>query len=438
MAGGRRVSGPDPRLRPDLGVHEGPEGVAARGGRHGPGPARDPDPAATGPTVHRHAAVGVGISGFFALRSGQAEDAFLPGMLQNAGLLVLLLATNLARWPLFGFVVAVAEPEAFAEDPTWWHKHPGIITVAMRLAWVLIALNVVRLAVMVPLYLAEQVAALGVAKVVLGWPAYLVAITVMGAILLRGHTPIDPARVGPVTERLHERGLRSAVDGDVVETGARGDELLQLRLLLGARDEEQLVPHLHCVVPGRRDRPLVTDDRDEDRVRGPGDVADALTAEWAAVRQGDLDHGGRPCWNSKIRTRSPMLTASSMRAVMSLGVDTATSTPQDSSNIHSFLGLLTRATVRGTPNSVLASRDTTRLALSSPVAATTTSDSSRRASSRALSSQASARSHEASGTLDAWTSSASLSMSSTWWPLASSSRAIERPTLPAPAMTTRI
>ncbi len=141
-----------------------------------------------------YAAVGVALSAFFALRSGRAEDAFLPGMLQNAGLLVLLLVTNLARWPLFGFVVAVAEPEAFAADPTWWRRHPGIVTVAARLAWVLIALNVVRLGVMVPLYLAGEVGALGVAKVALGWPAYLLAVTAMGAILLRGRTPIDPAR----------------------------------------------------------------------------------------------------------------------------------------------------------------------------------------------------------------------------------------------------
>ncbi|HET7397955.1 MAG TPA: DUF3159 domain-containing protein, partial [Intrasporangium sp.] len=116
------------------------------------------------------------------------------GMLQNAGLLVLLLLTNLARWPLFGFVVGVAEPEAFAADPTWWRRHPGIVTVAARLAWVLVALNVLRLGVMVPLYLAGQVGGLGVAKVVLGWPAYLLAVTVMGAILVRGHTPIDPGR----------------------------------------------------------------------------------------------------------------------------------------------------------------------------------------------------------------------------------------------------
>jgi len=148
------------------------------------------------PRFIAYAAVGVGISAFFALRSGQAEDAFLPGMLQNAGLLFLLLVTNLARWPLFGFVVAVAEPQAFAEDPTWWHKHRGIVTVSMRLAWVLIALNVVRLGIMVPLYFAEQVGALAIAKVVLGWPAYLLAITAMGAILVKGNTPIDPSRAG--------------------------------------------------------------------------------------------------------------------------------------------------------------------------------------------------------------------------------------------------
>lgn len=147
------------------------------------------------PRFIAYAAVGVGISAFFALRSGRAEDAFLPGMLQNAGLLVVLLVTNLLRWPVFGFVVGVAEPEAFAENPTWWRRHSGIVTVAARLAWVLIALNVVRLSIMVPLYLAEQVAALGVAKVVLGWPAYLVAITAMGAILMRGRTPIDPSRL---------------------------------------------------------------------------------------------------------------------------------------------------------------------------------------------------------------------------------------------------
>ena len=159
-----------------------------------------------------YAAIGIGISAFFALRSSEAEDAFLPGMLQNAGLLVLLLVTNLVRWPLFGFVVGVAEPEAFAEDPTWWRRHRGIVTVAMQLAWVLIALNVVRLAIMVPLYLAEQVAALGVAKVVLGWPAYLLAIRggrSSCAVTPRSTRPAppEPHRLAAPPDPARRRGL---------------------------------------------------------------------------------------------------------------------------------------------------------------------------------------------------------------------------------------
>ena len=122
---------------------------------------------------------------------------------------------------------------------------------------------------------------------------------------------------------------------------------------------------------------------------------------------------------------------------MMRGVDTLTSTPQASVNSHSLLGWLTRPTVRGTPNSVLASRAVTRLALSSPVAAITTSHWSRRASSREDISQESASSHSASGTRSGLIETGSLSISSTWWPLVISSWATERPTAPAPAMATR-
>ena len=76
-------------------------------------------------------------------------------------------------------------------------------------------------------------------------------------------------------------------------------------------------------------------------------------------------------------------------------MDTATSTPHDSLNSHSLFGWLIRATTRGTPYSVLASSDTTRLTLSSPVAAITTLQRSRAASSSEETSHASASSHSA-------------------------------------------
>ena len=103
-------------------------------------------------------------------------------------------------------------------------------------------------------------------------------------------------------------------------------------------------------------------------------------------------------WKVNTDTSEPTLTASSTSAVIMRGVETATSTPQVSSKSHSFFGLLTRATVRGTPYSVLDSSEVTRLDLSSPVAATTTSHSPAPASARASTSHASASCQSASGT----------------------------------------
>ena len=91
------------------------------------------------------------------------------------------------------------------------------------------------------------------------------------------------------------------------------------------------------------------------------------------VGEGELDEvRARPAGRSAAARGRRRDTASSTTAASSRGEDTETSTPHDSLNSHSFLGWLTRATTRGTPNSVLASSDTTRLTLSSPVAATTT------------------------------------------------------------------
>lgn len=172
-----------------------------------------------------YAAFGVAVAAFFALRSGRAEDAFLPGMIQTAAFGLAMLVANLVRWPLFGFLLGAGDPELVAAserlrqssrkdaptDPdsvaraaadeaavkeafTGWRRHAGIVAVASRLGWVIVVLDAIRLLVMVPLYVAGQVSALGVAKILLGWPAYVVAVLVMGLLLVRGHTPLDEPR----------------------------------------------------------------------------------------------------------------------------------------------------------------------------------------------------------------------------------------------------
>ena len=172
--------------------------------------------------------VALAIAAAFALRSGRAEDAFLPGMIQTAAVGLVFAVTNLIRWPLFGFLIAAADPElseaterlkasskkgapqdpesvaqaeadeaAVSELLTGWRRHEGVVRVASRVGWVIVVLDVIRLAVMVPLYLGGQVAALGVAKIALGWPAYLLAVLVIGLLLLKGSTPLDDPDARP-------------------------------------------------------------------------------------------------------------------------------------------------------------------------------------------------------------------------------------------------
>lgn len=138
------------------------------------------------------ALVATAVAAFFAVRSGRAEDAFLPGILTSAAFLVGTLVSIATRWPVVGFLVGVGDPRA-AEDPFGWRRDSGMVRVCVRLTWVLVAVYVVRLVIMVPLYVGAEVALLGVAKIVLGWPLWVVGLAVMGWLLVSGHTPLDPA-----------------------------------------------------------------------------------------------------------------------------------------------------------------------------------------------------------------------------------------------------
>jgi hypothetical protein len=135
------------------------------------------------------AVVATAIAAFFALRSGKAEAAFLPGILTSAAWGVASLLSVVTRWPIVGFMVAAGDPN-MAQDPTAWRRDRALVAVCQRLTMVLVLLYGVRVVVMFPLYLAAQVTWLGVAKIALGWPAYLGALAIMGMILIRGKTPL--------------------------------------------------------------------------------------------------------------------------------------------------------------------------------------------------------------------------------------------------------
>jgi hypothetical protein len=124
--------------------------------------------------------VAVGIAAWFADRTGQAEDFFLPGLLINVGYGLAYLVSIAVRWPLLGVLVALATGEGMG-----WRQTPYLLRAYTLASWFWVGLFATRLAVQLPLYLSESVVALGVARVVMGWPLFLLCLWLSWVVIRR-------------------------------------------------------------------------------------------------------------------------------------------------------------------------------------------------------------------------------------------------------------
>jgi|SRR6188472_112332 hypothetical protein len=132
------------------------------------------------------AVIPTAIAVLIATRTGRAQDVFLPGILYNGALAVLSIVTVAIRKPLVGFIIGAA-----VGDPTGWAKDRGLVSMTSKLTLVLAVPYVARFVVQLPLFLAGQVVLLGIAKVILGWPMLIAALTVIGLMLSKGKTPME-------------------------------------------------------------------------------------------------------------------------------------------------------------------------------------------------------------------------------------------------------
>jgi len=130
--------------------------------------------------------VGIAIAAAFALRSGKAEDVFLPGIIYNAVYAVLMTVSILVRWPVVGLMIG-----SVTGDLSGWRSNPGIVKLCSRLTWLLVLPCAIRVAVQYPLYLAGEVGWLGATKIALGWPLQIAALSAMALLLARGRTPLE-------------------------------------------------------------------------------------------------------------------------------------------------------------------------------------------------------------------------------------------------------
>jgi len=132
------------------------------------------------------AVIPTAIAVLIATRTGRAQDVFLPGILYNGVLAVISLLTVAIRKPLVGFIIGAA-----VGDPVGWTRDRGLVKMTSKLTLVLAVPYVARFVIQLPLFLAGQVVLLGIAKVVLGWPMLIGALTVIGLMLSKGKTPME-------------------------------------------------------------------------------------------------------------------------------------------------------------------------------------------------------------------------------------------------------
>jgi len=111
-------------------------------------------------------ALGIGISAALALFTGNANDNFVPGFFINGGVVVVMAVSLIARRPFVGVIVGLL----LGDDD--WRRNAAKLRVATVATILWAALSAVRLAVQVPLYLAESTEALAATKLVMGVPLY--------------------------------------------------------------------------------------------------------------------------------------------------------------------------------------------------------------------------------------------------------------------------
>lgn len=102
-----------------------------------------------------------------ALTTGQARDFYVWGLATNAVYSLGFVASIAVGWPVMGLVFGMVRGEG-----TGWRADRGRRRAYAAATWIMVAVLLARLAVQLPLYLAEATTALGAARLVMGLPFY--------------------------------------------------------------------------------------------------------------------------------------------------------------------------------------------------------------------------------------------------------------------------
>ena len=112
--------------------------------------------------------IGIAFCGWFAWKTGEAKDYYAPSLWKNSAFALVYLISILIKWPLIGVLLGPILGENLN-----WRKNPARMAAYKKATWIWFALFAIRLVVKYPLFKANQLNALGIADIFLGFPLYL-------------------------------------------------------------------------------------------------------------------------------------------------------------------------------------------------------------------------------------------------------------------------
>lgn len=134
--------------------------------------------------------IGVAVCAWLSNKTGKAEDFYLPGLWTNVAYAIGYMISNLVGWPIIGIMVGPLIGENLR-----WRKDPARKRVYIKATWLWVGLFISRLAIQYPLYKSGALNLLGTARLVMGYPLFLLTAWGTWLILKSGPSLREDLRV---------------------------------------------------------------------------------------------------------------------------------------------------------------------------------------------------------------------------------------------------
>lgn len=127
--------------------------------------------------------IGALICAWFANRTGNPSDVFVPKLLTNLGYGTVYLLANIAGWPILGLMLGPILGENLL-----WRNDPQRKRAYQRASWFWVGMFFTRIAVQYPIYRSGNVNLLGTVNLAMGYPLFIA--TAYGSWMILKSVPV--------------------------------------------------------------------------------------------------------------------------------------------------------------------------------------------------------------------------------------------------------